>query len=116
MTDLIPTSETALALAQTYPLDQNPAAVYLASLTSKGSQRTQRAALDKIAILLTGGKQVDCLAVDWSKLRYQHAAAIRRAVRSILRNWVISNPISSSMSPRAASTPAPSRTCLYGKC
>lgn len=55
------------------PLDQNPAAVYLASL-SPGSRRTMRQALDTIADLIGFA---DHQVVPWSALRFQHTAAIR---------------------------------------
>jgi site-specific recombinase XerD len=58
------------------PLDQNPAAVYLAGL-SPGSRRTMRASLNTIAGLLTNGAQTDALALDWSRLRFSHTAAVR---------------------------------------
>jgi len=75
MTDnLIPTTPHELVIVR--PLDQNPAAVYLAALRPTG-QRSQRQALNVIAGLLTGGRQPDCLAMDWSPVRYQHTAAIR---------------------------------------
>lgn len=57
----------------TPPLDQQPAAVYLASL-AKRSRRTQRSALDQIAQLLGYG---DALSCPWPQLRYQHTAALR---------------------------------------
>lgn len=57
------------------PLDQNPAAVYLASLSSPTGRRTQKQALDVMAGLVSGN--ADCLAFTWSALRYQHTAAIR---------------------------------------
>ncbi|MEO8395459.1 MAG: hypothetical protein ABI700_20870, partial [Chloroflexota bacterium] len=56
------------------PLDENPAAVYLARLTNDLSRRTMRDALDKIARI---GGHPDALALDWAQLRYSHAAAIR---------------------------------------
>jgi len=56
-------------------LTLHPEAVYLSSLTS-GSRRTMRLALNAIARLLTNDK-CDAMSVDWSKLRYQHTAAIR---------------------------------------
>ena len=58
----------------TLPLDQNPAAVYLARLTSALSRRTMKDALDKIARL---GGHADALDVDWSQLSYGYTMAIR---------------------------------------
>jgi integrase/recombinase XerD len=66
--EVIPASST--------PLDRNPAAVYLAGLSPTG-RRAQLQALNIIAGMLSGGKVSDCLAVDWTRVRYQHAAAIR---------------------------------------
>lgn len=60
-------------------LDQHPAAVYLASLTSPNSRRTMRAALDTIAALLTDGQQ-DSQTLPWGALRCQHTAAIQAAL------------------------------------
>jgi site-specific recombinase XerD len=79
--------EVALALAQTHPLalaisqplDQHPAAVYLASLASPRSRATMEDALQVIAGLLSGGA-LDLWAVNWAMLRYQHTAAIRSAL------------------------------------
>lgn len=65
----------ALIRSEYLPLDQNPAAVYLASL-SPGSRRTMRWALDNVADLLTSGR-CDALAIDWSSVRFQHVAAVR---------------------------------------
>jgi integrase len=56
-------------------LSQNPAAVYLARLTSKHSRRTMRTALQEIADLLQ--PNTDVLDFPWSALRYQHTGAIR---------------------------------------
>src|SRR5262245_62100613 len=63
-------------------LNQNPAAVYLASL-SEGSRLTMRGALNTIAELLGVGEVLDangrdmrCLAVPWGSLRYAHTAAV----------------------------------------
>ena len=65
-------SEINLVKAEKLPLDQNPAAVYLASLKPTG-RRTQQQALDTIARLLGAP---DCFNLDWAALRYQHTAAI----------------------------------------
>lgn len=56
--------------------DQNPALVYLASLPAETGKRTQAQALRVVAGLLNDGIQ-DIGAVDWSSIRYQHAALIR---------------------------------------
>jgi hypothetical protein len=55
-------------------LDENPAAVYLAGLSS-GSRRTMEQALDTIAEMLSGVR--DYLAIPWQDMRFQHTAAIR---------------------------------------
>ncbi len=66
-----------LALSTPLPLTLHPAAVYLSGLAPK-SRRTMRHALNTIAQLLTNGA-CDAMTLDWSKLRYQHTAAIRAA-------------------------------------
>jgi site-specific recombinase XerD len=58
------------------PLNDNPAVVYLSSLTSERSRYVLRGDLDKIAALLTDGT-ADTLTLDWSQVRFQHTAAIR---------------------------------------
>jgi len=67
-----------LQLLEPLPLTLHPAAVYLASL-GEGSLRTMRESLDAIAALLTNG-ECNHLTLDWSKLRYQHTAAVRTAL------------------------------------
>lgn len=67
------TPSSALVLAR--PLDQNPAAVYLASL-APGSRRTMHDALDEIAGMLSK-RQADAFALNWGALRFQHTTAIR---------------------------------------
>ena len=64
-----------LAAATPMPLTLQPAAVYLSQLAPR-SRRTMRQALNSVASLLTGG-QCDAMTLDWSKLRYQHTAALR---------------------------------------
>lgn len=64
------------------PLDRNPAAVYLASLTSDRSRRTMSNALRTVTALLTYRPLEDVgqeamLAMPWHGLRYQHTAAVR---------------------------------------
>jgi integrase len=67
-----------LFLAVQPPSDQHPAAVYLARL-APGSRRTMRAALDLVAAMLTSGA-ADAQTLDWSRLRYQHAQAVRSSL------------------------------------
>src|SRR5262249_16654402 len=81
------TLAAALTVPSAVPLDQNPAAVYLASL-GEGSRMTVRGALNTIGELLGVGEMRDaegrdmrCLAVPWASLRYQHTAAIRGQLR-----------------------------------
>lgn len=54
-------------------IDQNPAAVYIASLPAATGKRTQAQALHVIARIF--GADVNCL--NWGALRYQHTAAVR---------------------------------------
>lgn len=67
------TPNADLMLSQAQPLDQNPAAVYLAGLQPSG-RRTQAQALQTVAGMLGAD---DALSLDWAALRYQHTAAIR---------------------------------------
>ena len=69
-----PNQASELITIQSVPLDQNPAAVYLASL-SKGSRGTMHQALDVIAEFLTGTP--DAFSCNWAGLRIQHTQAIR---------------------------------------
>lgn len=62
-----------VAPAAAPPLDQHPAAVYLAQL-AKRSRRSQHSALNQVAQLLG---YTDALACPWANLRYQHTAALR---------------------------------------
>ena len=64
-----------LLVDRSLPADQHPAVVFLAGL-SAGSRRTMRQALDTIAQLVGAP---DAAAVNWSRLRDQHVAAIRGA-------------------------------------
>lgn len=72
-TDLIPVDRADLAPA---PLDENPAAVYLASL-APGSRRTMQQALHTIAELLGFSHWQN---VPWAVLRFQHTTALRSAL------------------------------------
>jgi site-specific recombinase XerD len=66
-------TQTELTLSQPQPIDQNAAAVYIASLPAETGRRTQAQALRAIADVL--GADLDHL--NWGALRYQHTAAIR---------------------------------------
>lgn len=67
--DLVPVSGAP-------PLDQQPAAVYLASL-AVGGRRGMAADLERAANILSGGLG-DAARLRWQDLRFQHVAAIRR--------------------------------------
>lgn len=76
---LLDESEIArLSLSRPVPLTLHPAAVYLSSLAT-GSRRTMRGSLNTIAKLLTSDR-CKAMTLDWSKLRYQHTAAVRTAL------------------------------------
>jgi integrase/recombinase XerD len=80
MVDLLHTQEPEnLRLTAPVPLTEHPAAVYLGGL-SEGSIATMQGSLNEIASLLTNG-ECDAMTLDWSKLRYQHTAAIRTALK-----------------------------------
>jgi len=85
---LTTTTPAELVTVDTLPIDQRPAAVYLASL-SAASRRTMTQALNTIAALLLGidlkqltRKDKDAanrlhLGLNWAALRFQHTNAIR---------------------------------------
>lgn len=75
MTQPLVSSSPLLVRAELISLENNPAAVYLATL-KQSSRRPQKQALNLIASLLTNGA-AECLTLDWSQVRYQHTAAIR---------------------------------------
>ncbi len=72
---LVPQSNEQLIPVDTLPLDQNPAAVYLAKL-KKSSRRPQKSGLDAVARMLSNGR-ADCFELNWCKVRYQHTALVR---------------------------------------
>jgi integrase/recombinase XerD len=82
MSEIITTTTNEIATTQ--PLDQNPAAVYLAGLTPTG-RRSQLHALKVIAGLLLPGQPVDPLSLPWATLRFQHTAAIRAQLVDLYR-------------------------------
>ena len=76
MSDAVTTiNDQELTLVTKQPLERNPAAVYLMSLSASG-RRTQKTALDEIARMLAGDK-VTALICNWAAVRYPHTAAIR---------------------------------------
>jgi site-specific recombinase XerD len=74
MDEIIITNE--LILNDPLPLDQNPAAVYIASLPAVTGQHSQAMALRTIA----GMFGADIHTMNWAGLRYQHTAAIRSKI------------------------------------
>lgn len=78
MNDLVTSQKNDLEIRKPLPLDQHPAAVYLASL-GQGSRTSMKQALEKIVEILTNGR-CNVLTLDWSLLRYQHTQAIRTAL------------------------------------
>ena len=93
-TSLTTTQSTSLALSHSHSLDRNPAAVYLASLTSPLSRRAMSYELNRIARMLGTSpayveelpsedrrrrvkREVTYLYCQWQDLRFQHTAAIR---------------------------------------
>ncbi len=95
MSELVPVSPTDLA-EPLYPLhvpiESNPAVVYLSSLNAN-SRRAMRNALDTIARLLTSG-HADSLLLDWSRLRFQHTAAVRAALAEKYRPATVNKMLS----------------------
>ena len=71
MNTITPVDQHDLAIVR--PLDQNPAAVYLAGLKPSG-RYTQRQMLDLVGRMLGAA---DALSCPWGNLRFQHVAAIR---------------------------------------
>lgn len=72
-------TQSELILSDPRPLDQNPAAVYIASLPAETGRRTQAQALKTIAGII--GADLDTL--NWAALRYQHTAAIRARLAEV---------------------------------
>jgi integrase/recombinase XerD len=69
-------TQSELILSQPQSLDQNAAAVYIASLPAATGKRTQAQALRVIARILN----TDIDRLNWGALRYQHTAAIRLTI------------------------------------
>src|SRR5688500_17900027 len=68
-----------LIINQPWPIDQNAAAVYVASLPAATGKRTQAQALRVVAGIF--GAEVNTL--NWGALRYQHTAAARARVAEV---------------------------------
>jgi integrase len=73
--------------------DQNPAAVYIASLTSAHSRRNMKRYLHQIAQLLTDNR-FDADTLDWSAVRYQHSAAVRAQLSGLYAPATINGVLS----------------------
>lgn len=69
-------TQSELIFEEPQPLDQNAAAVYIASLPADSGKRTQAQALRVIAQAI--GTDLDHL--NWGALRYQHTDAIRAKI------------------------------------
>jgi len=107
MTRALARPTQALMLTVDLPLSQNPAAVYLAGLSSPESRRTARTGLGVLTDLLVPGQftrpgqgasievreiyRHRCLVVNWGALRFQHASALR--ARLAERNYRTANKI-----------------------
>ena len=65
----------SLKLTQPLPLTAHPAVVYLNGL-SHGSRPTMTRSINAIAQMVSND-ECDLYTSDWSKLRYQHTAAIQ---------------------------------------
>jgi integrase/recombinase XerD len=72
-------TQNELIRSQPQPLDQNAAAVYVASLPAVTGKRTQAQALRVIARILN----TDIDHLNWGALRYQHTAAIRARIAQV---------------------------------
>ncbi|MEI7556374.1 tyrosine-type recombinase/integrase [Candidatus Chlorohelix sp.] len=76
--EIVPANQGETNSSGMLSLDQNPAAVYLATLRPVGRRGMLRA-LNLIAEIASGGKQ-NALTLPWHKLRYQHTAALAPAL------------------------------------
>src|SRR6476619_5674896 len=72
-------TQTELILNQPQPSDQNPAAVYIASLRAETFRITQAQALRLIARIL----DADYDHLNWGALRYRHTAAIHARLAQV---------------------------------
>jgi hypothetical protein len=72
----VPPRTDSAVLAPRQRLDENPAAVHLASL-SPGSRPAMERALTIVAHLLTADEQAIWQDIPWHRRRFQHATAAR---------------------------------------
>lgn len=71
--------DSALALAtmeNSSPVSDNPATVYLSSLTSEASRRGMASNLDRVAKFLLKNEEATHLQIPWAKLRFKHVSAL----------------------------------------
>lgn len=111
--EIVTTSDTALAISEALPLDQHPAVVYLAGLSTKNSRNTMRRGLEAIATLLGYERQRtdkdgnlkfnkdgspkmvgDFLAVAWHELRFQHTNTIKAQLTGMYSAATVNNFLS----------------------
>ena len=75
MNDLASANPLSMVITQATPIDQSPAAVYVAGLGSVNSRRNMGRYLNQIAGLFA--ENADRFTFQWAALRYQHTQAIR---------------------------------------
>jgi integrase len=80
----------------TIAMDENPAPVYLARLTTENSRYGMRWCLSLGAEILSSGKY-DCFELDWTKMKYQHFVALKSKL-------VSPNPTPRSKKPYSVGT------------
>jgi len=95
MDELTTIDTTQLATIDTSRIDENPAVVYLASL-SPGSRRAMERSLTVMAQILTSNESTNYLEIPWYLLRFQHTAALR-AVLSEKYSFSTSNKMLSAL-------------------
>lgn len=93
MSDIEAYQPQALSSSIKQSSDQNPAAVYIASLTSAHSRRNMLRYLQQIAQLLTDNR-FDAHTINWSAVRYQHSAAVRAQLSGVYAPATINGVLS----------------------
>ena len=76
MATLVTTSKQQFLVSTSLPLDQNPAAIYLAKLASVHSRNSMLWCLNLAAEILSSGR-LDGIAFPWEGFKYQHLAALK---------------------------------------